>query len=211
MRSALVQLPVRSQTTEGARSSGRNPFGEALVFGDDHGLVVRRVLPELVVRALRHCKVQHMHGLMAGVRQAGRQGVSAVAYRRETSRRLQPDDAVVGLGGGELEAGPDILGLEELVIIEDLPFRCPGGEQVQHVLDPQPVAPDAGAASACDRVQGDPIQIVRAHRGCNLPGHLRLGEAISATGGMPGSVARLRALRLVRRETPRDLSVLAQS
>lgn len=89
----------------------------------------------------------------------------ATGYRPETSYGLKADDAMIGLGGGVLQAGPDILGFEEVVVVQNLPPGGPGSQQIEHVLDSQTVAANAGTPAAFSRLQCDSVQVVFAHGG----------------------------------------------
>ena len=64
---------------------------------------------------------------------------------------------MVSLGGGVIEAGLDIGGLKIGEVFEDLLLRDTGGEEVEHVLDTNAHAADAGPASALGRIEGDSI------------------------------------------------------
>jgi hypothetical protein len=64
---------------------------------------------------------------------------------------------VIGFGGGILQTGPDVFGFKVGIVCEDFDFPHSGGEQVEHVLDPDAHAPDARPSAALVRVEGDPV------------------------------------------------------
>ncbi len=57
-------------------------------------------------------------------------------------------DGVIDLRGGKLQTGPDVLRLEEWIILEDFRLDHAGPKQIEHIFDPQPVSPNAGTSSA---------------------------------------------------------------
>jgi hypothetical protein len=64
---------------------------------------------------------------------------------------------VVGLGSGVIEAGLNVGGLQVGKVLEDFSLRDAGGEEVEHVLDADAHAANAGTASALGGIEGDAI------------------------------------------------------
>ena len=74
--------------------------------------------------------------------------------------RLQ--DGVIDLRGGKLQAGPDVLGFEEGIILKDFRFGRTSAEQIEHIFAPQTIATNAGASSTLFRVKGDSVKITHS-------------------------------------------------
>jgi hypothetical protein len=66
---------------------------------------------------------------------------------------------MVQLFGGVFNTGLDVLRLQVRIIGQDFRFGHPGGQQVQHVLDTDTHAPNAGTAPALLWVKRDSIRM----------------------------------------------------
>jgi hypothetical protein len=88
--------------------------------------------------------------------------------QRERRRQLGVDEKahggsaseehrVVRLGGGVVEAGLDISGLQIGEVFEDFGLRDASGEEIEHVLDANAHAADAGTAATLMGTEGDTV------------------------------------------------------
>ena len=73
---------------------------------------------------------------------------------------------MIGLVGGVIDGGQDILWLEERVILKDFVDRGSGAEEFQNIGDTNAKAANAGAAAAFSGVNGDSLETFALHRGC---------------------------------------------
>jgi hypothetical protein len=64
---------------------------------------------------------------------------------------------MIGFVGRIFQAGFDVIRFQIGVIFEDLRSLNLGGEEVKHVLNPDPHSPDAGKAHALDGIEGDSL------------------------------------------------------
>ncbi len=64
---------------------------------------------------------------------------------------------VVGLGSGVIEAGLNVGGLEVGEVLEDFSLRDAGGEEVEHVLDTDAHAANAGTTSTLGGIESDAV------------------------------------------------------
>ena len=74
---------------------------------------------------------------------------------------------VIELRRRVFNAGLDVLGLEIGIVGQDFRFRNPRRQEIEHILDADAHAPDAGAAAALLGIEGDSIRVVH---GCHLTG-----------------------------------------
>jgi len=68
-----------------------------------------------------------------------------------------PQDRVVVLKRRKLQDRRDVVGLQIVVVLEDLVASCTGGQEVEHILHPDAKAPDARTPAAYSRVDGNPV------------------------------------------------------
>ena len=81
-------------------------------------------------------------------------GIEA-GYRRETaSRRVQQN--VIVLGGGEFEAGTQVVGLKKRIVGQDFLPAGTVGEQLQNIFHAQAITANAGTSAALAGFDRDP-------------------------------------------------------
>jgi hypothetical protein len=95
-------------------------------------------------------------GVAVGDEQGG-QGRWQLGIDDEVHVLAGEEDGMVSFGGGVVEAGGDVFGLEVGVVLEDFGFGDFGGEEVEDVFDADAHAANAGAASALVGVEGDAV------------------------------------------------------
>ena len=76
---------------------------------------------------------------------------------------------MVRLVGRILNSCQNVLTLKIGIVLQDLLVRCPSTEELQNVSNANPHAPNAGAAAAFPRLNGDSFQKVGLHRIPTLP------------------------------------------
>lgn len=66
--------------------------------------------------------------------------------------------------GGVLKAGENVCFLEKFVVRENFGMRGIAGQHIEHVLDPQAVAANAGPAAAFGGIECDPVHLVHGKK-----------------------------------------------
>jgi hypothetical protein len=66
---------------------------------------------------------------------------------------------VIDLGGGVLQAGPNVRGLQIGKVGQNLRFTGPTGEHVEDILDPYAHVPNAGASAALFGIKRDAVEV----------------------------------------------------
>lgn len=132
--------------------------GKILVFGDDDGLVREGMIPDGRIIGMPQTDIGNVLGGVAMADQKQREsrrqlGVDQKAHGGSAGE----EHRVVGLGGGVVEAGLDIGGLQIGEVLKDFGLRDASGEEIEHVLHANAHAADAGAAAALMRIEGDAV------------------------------------------------------
>lgn len=133
------------------------PVRKVLVLGDEDGLVFHGIAPDRGIVGVPQTNVGDVLGLMAPCGQQPGEGGWKLGVDDEAHGSPGDQNGVVRLGGGVFQTGPDVFGSEVGIVFENFAFPHSGGEQVEHVLDPDAHAPDARPSTALVRVEGDPV------------------------------------------------------
>lgn len=160
-RARREMLPARIHTTAGGLRCGASALRNPRPWS--------RSLPDVPARTARSLCLQR----------------PVTRCRRRTSLAGDRQDRMVSLGGGELQAGPDVLGLQVWVVGENLRLADARRQKIQHVFDPDPHAANARAAAALIRVEGDAIHADKVR--C-LGTHVKMHRI----GLLPSSIWRVR-------------------
>jgi len=81
---------------------------------------------------------------------------------KENSRGLE--DSVIGLVGGVVKGGEDILALKKWIILKNFVERGSGSEQFENIGDTNAQATNTGAAAAFAGVNANSLKVFAFHR-----------------------------------------------
>ena len=126
-----------------------------LILGDDDSIVFQGVIPDGGGGGFKQVNVHQMiRNVLVFAKQAS-QGGRKLGIDDEPHCSRGDQHRMVSFSSGIFQACGDVIGFQIGVIFQNLLSGDPGGQQIQHILDPDAQAPNTGPASALFRVEGD--------------------------------------------------------